>query len=192
MGCVADNSQQKTNTTGDTPDAGAEFWSFSLAFYARPCAPAALIALQDGAGCDANLILFAIWLGLSGRGQLDEHGASTADRALQAIRDDVIEPLRVLRRRLKPAADADIQRLRQAIKALEIEAERAAQDRLASLAGPASDGDPVQRLTDAKVNLALYLALRKVSGAQAAIIENELKRFAEEALRPWQPVPPSA
>ena len=46
------------------------FWRFSLAFYERPGVPDALIALQDRDGFDVNLILFALWLGISGRGLL--------------------------------------------------------------------------------------------------------------------------
>ena len=42
-------------------------WRFSLAFYARPGVAEALIALQDRAGLDVNLMLFALWLGVSGR-----------------------------------------------------------------------------------------------------------------------------
>ena len=44
-------------------DAAAELWEFSLDFYARPGVSAALIELQDRAGLDVNLILFALWLG---------------------------------------------------------------------------------------------------------------------------------
>ena len=42
-------------------------WRFSLTFYARPGVSEALIALQDRAGFDVNLMLFALWLGVSGR-----------------------------------------------------------------------------------------------------------------------------
>ena len=44
------------------------FWRFSLAFYERPGVADALIALQDCDGFDVNLVLFALWLGVSGRG----------------------------------------------------------------------------------------------------------------------------
>ena len=46
------------------------FWRFSLVFYERPGVADALIALQDRGGFDVNLILFALWLGISGRGLL--------------------------------------------------------------------------------------------------------------------------
>lgn len=191
MNRVADISQQKMNMACHREDASGELWTFSLAFYARPSVAAALIALQDSAGCDVNLILFAIWLGLSGRGRLDECGQGAADRALQAIRTQAIEPLRALRRGLKTAADADLQQLRRRIEALEIEAERMAQDRLARLAGPALNSEPRERLAHAEANLALYLASRGATGADAATINGELKRFAEEAFKRPQRVPPN-
>jgi uncharacterized protein (TIGR02444 family) len=43
------------------------FWRFSLAFYERPGVADALIALQDREGFDVNLVLFALWLGISAR-----------------------------------------------------------------------------------------------------------------------------
>jgi uncharacterized protein (TIGR02444 family) len=166
-------------------------WSFSLAFYERPGVAAALIALQDGANLDVNLILFAIWLGLSGRGRVDERRMEGADQAIHAIRLDVIEPLRALRRRLKPSGDADIQGLREMIKTLEIDAEKAAQKRLALLAGPVSTAHRAERLADAEANLALYLGPAAAQGSAAAVIRGQLKLFAQDALSPARAVRPT-
>ena len=44
--------------------AGEGFWRFSLAFYARPGVADALIALQDRAESEVNLVLFGLWLGV--------------------------------------------------------------------------------------------------------------------------------
>ena len=100
------------------PSRCAALWRFSLAFYDRPGVPEALIALQDRAGLDVNLILFALWLGVSGRCRLSRAGLATAERAARPIRAEIVEPLRALRRRLKGDPDADIQRLREGVKAL--------------------------------------------------------------------------
>jgi uncharacterized protein (TIGR02444 family) len=166
------------NPIGDPRDASSGLWSFSLGFYRRTDIAAALIALQDDAGLDVNLILFGIWLGLSGRGRLDKELAEEAERAVRTIRVEVVDPLRALRRRLKTAADTDIQCLRQSIKAIEIDAEKAAQIRLAALAGPAFQADPSDCLTDAEANLALYLGPETASRRQAAIIRREAQRVA--------------
>ena len=117
-------------------DAAAGLWEFSLDFYARPGVSAALIELQDRAGLDVNLILFALWHGLSGRGRLDDERLAVADQAVRAIQTEIVTPLRALRRRLRTDPDADIQHLREAIKALELDAEKIAQARLAGCAGP--------------------------------------------------------
>src|SRR5258707_12890741 len=47
------------------------FWRFSLAFYERPGVADALVALQDRDGFDVNLVLFVLWLGISGHRPLD-------------------------------------------------------------------------------------------------------------------------
>jgi uncharacterized protein (TIGR02444 family) len=52
--------QQKN---GKSSLSGEVFWRFSLAFYARPGMADALIGLQDRAGLDVNLMLFALWRG---------------------------------------------------------------------------------------------------------------------------------
>jgi uncharacterized protein (TIGR02444 family) len=179
------------NITRDSEAMTGGLWPFSLTFYERPGIAAALIALQDGAGLDVNLILFAIWHGLSGRGRLDERAADAADRAVCPIRVDVIEPLRALRRRLRTAADADIQLLRDRVKALEIDAERATQERLAALAGPAFNADCAEYLADAEANLARYVGPATAQGDGAKVIRGELKRFAGQALS-HLPARPSA
>ena len=191
MASVADIPQHKMNIASNPGDASSELWVFSLVFYEQPDVKSALLALQDGAGLDVNLILFALWLGLSGRGRVDDRAVDAADRSVRVLRAEVIEPLRALRRRLKSAADADILRLREGIKALESEAEKAAQERLAALAGPAGKTDASVCLADAEANLALYCGPR-TAGPHAAIIRRELSRFAEKPLLLVRPVRPSA
>jgi len=178
------------NSSSDPQAAFNELWRFSLNFYDRPGIAAALIELQDSAGLDVNLILFALWLGLSGRGRLDKPRLIAAEQAVAAIRANVVMPLRGLRRRLKSIDDADIQRLREKIAALEIDAERAAQDRLVVLAGPLFEGGILECVADAEANLALYLGPETAGKAAAAILA-ELPRLAEQALDRGPPVRPS-
>ena len=84
-------------SAGELSDSGA-LWRFSVAFYARPGVSEALIALQDRARCDVNLMLFALWLGASGRSRLTNEELEIADRIARPIRADIVEPLRALRR----------------------------------------------------------------------------------------------
>src|SRR5438552_10158709 len=75
-------------------------WSFSLKFYAHAGVAEALIALQDRDNVDVNLILFALWLGISGRAGLTGAGLAAADEAVRTIRAEIVAPLRALRRKL--------------------------------------------------------------------------------------------
>jgi uncharacterized protein (TIGR02444 family) len=159
-------------------DAAAGFWKFSLDFYARRGVSAALIELQDRAGLDVNLILFALWHGLSGRGRLDDESLAVADGAARAIQTEIVMPLRALRRRFRTDPDADIQGLREAIKALELHAEKIAQARLADCARPvAIDIDPVERLAAAGANLTLSLGADRAHGAEAGVIRRALEEL---------------
>jgi uncharacterized protein (TIGR02444 family) len=165
-------------------------WLFSLGFYGRSGVAAALIALQDSSGLDVNLILFAIWLGLSGRGRLDQQQLNSAEDAVRTIRVEVTEPLRALRRRLKSVSERDIRRLREKIKKLELDAERAALARLAALAGPLTKADNAERLADADANFLLYLGAAAQSAA-ASEIRDHINRPDAEMLSMLEPVRPS-
>jgi uncharacterized protein (TIGR02444 family) len=128
-------------------------WRFSLDFYPRPGVAAACLALQDRHGRDVNLVLFAVWVGLSGRGRLNPAGLAGAEAAIGPWRGEMIEKLRELRRKAKSGGGD----LYEALKSAELLAERAAQDRLEALAPAAADLSVATRLADAEANLALYL-----------------------------------
>jgi uncharacterized protein (TIGR02444 family) len=157
------------------------FWRFSIAFYERPGVADALIALQDRDGFDVNLILFALWLGISVRGALDGDILATAQRAAGALRSELIEPLRSLRRKLRHHPDSDVQKLREGVKALELAGEKLVQDRLAQLAGSAGAKPcPGGGRTAAHANLALYLGGERVHSREAAVLEKALDEFARD------------
>ena len=166
-----------TDAIGEPPD-GESLWRFSLAFYAHPGVSEALIGLQERAGCDVNLMLFALWLAFSGRGRLTKEELATALRIARPIRVDIVEPLRALRRRLKPYSDEDVQRLRDGIKATEIAAEKVIQDRLGRAAGPVNgEADPAARAAAARANLRLYLGAELTSSTEAAVVGAALDGF---------------
>ncbi len=168
----------------DEPEKPAEekaFWAFSLAFYERPRVSDALIALQDRDGFDVNLILFALWLGISGRGSLGGDALAAAQRVAGTLRSEIVEPLRRLRRNLRHHPDGDIQRLREGVKALEIASENLVQDRLAHSAGAGcATMDLGDRRAAAHANLALYLGGEAVRSREAAVIEEALDAFAQD------------
>jgi uncharacterized protein (TIGR02444 family) len=160
---------------------GQAFWRFSLAFYERPGVPDALIALQDRDGFDVNLVLFALWLGISGREPLDGDVLAAAERAAGTLRREMIEPLRNLRRKLRNHPDGDVQRWREGVKVLEIAGEKLVQERLARLAGSGCQGTCAgDWRAAARANLALYLGAGGVRSKEAAVIEEALDAFAQD------------
>ncbi|MFV3076458.1 TIGR02444 family protein [Niveispirillum fermenti] len=149
----------------DIPD----LWPFSLAVYAGPDVAAACLLAQDEHGADVNLLLWAAWLGARGH-VLTPVELSAARHATAPWRQDVVQPLRALRRRLKsgpaPAPeDAATQALRAQVKAAELEAERIQQTVLARL--------PLHRRTDAGWDeaLAANLSLLLPGDAATAVTE---------------------
>jgi uncharacterized protein (TIGR02444 family) len=146
------------------------FWTFSLAFYGRPGVSPACIALQDRHGCDVNLLLYACWVGLSGRGRLAAADIAAAEAANAPWRSGVIEKLRAARRALREEdRRGPILELYEAAKAAELAAERIAQRRLEALAPRQTASDAASRAADAAANLTLYLEGRSV-GEEAAPI----------------------
>lgn len=151
------------------------FWRFSLAFYARPRVAPALIGLQDRAGLDVNIVLFAIWLGLAEGRTLDAEALAAAEAAAAPVRDAVVTELRGLRRRLRPSPEPDIQALRRQVQVLEIAAERAVQARLAATLRAGKEGG-ADRESVAAGNLTLVLGAASAS-QEAAEIRRALAAF---------------
>ncbi len=149
-------------------EAAAALWRFSLAFYERADVATACLALQDDHGRDVNIILYACWIGLSGRGRLDSAALQAAEERLAPWRQAVTEHLRAARRALKAATTPDARALHAAVKSLELEAERLGQEMLAA---PAPIGSilPETAAADAAANLALYLGTPAAHAAAAPI-----------------------
>lgn len=113
------------------------FWDWALAAYARPGVAETCLELQDRGGHDVVLLLFALWLADRGI-EVDDGLAFRARRASGVWREEVVGPLRAVRRRLKPGLaallphhdapearqPAQAAALRARIKGLELAAER--------------------------------------------------------------------
>ena len=166
--------------------AGEGLWRFSLAFYDLPGVAEALITLQDRDGFDVNLILFALWLGISGRGALSDDLLATAEHATRAIRNEIIDPLRALRRKLRHHPDGGIQQLREGVKALELAAEKLAQVRLAHLCARKENNVPLaERIAAAGDDLTFYLGpiTAAANGPEVRVILDAVDAFADGSAR---------
>lgn len=113
-------------------------WDWALGAYERPGVPQATLALQDAHGQNTSYLLWAVWAQTADAALLGR-GAAVA-RAWDA---SVLEPLRGVRRALKPAfpavGDAAREALRADVKAAELQAERVLMESLETLGG-AGDG----------------------------------------------------
>lgn len=136
----------------------ADFWSFSLDFYGRPGVAETCLALQDSHGLDVNLVLYCCWRG----DVLNDRQLRAAIELTAPWRADMVQPLRALRRRLKPGfppfPDTGVQDLRKRIADAELEAERLQQQALDALAR--QDGPvPLPSRQAAEANLRLLATL---------------------------------
>ena len=117
--------------------AGSPFWRFSLRFYRQPGAADACIALQDRDGVDVNVLLFLLWLATDKRRVALADAQALCAKAL-SWRDDVVAPLRSVRRTLKGGSalveGSAAEFFRTRIKSVELEAERLQQEALFALA----------------------------------------------------------
>ena len=120
-------------------------WAFALRLYGAPGVSDACLVLQDESGVDVPVLLFSGWLAKSSVA-LGESELARIDGLVKAWRDEVIRPLRAVRRRLKtgphPAPGPQTEELRNGVKAVELASEKVELALLeaegAALAGAAS------------------------------------------------------
>ncbi|HYP84268.1 TIGR02444 family protein [Variovorax sp.] len=106
-------------------------WNYIAAAWSRPGAAQDLLRRQDDEGLDVVLHLFARWALDQGRA-LDDAALREAEALVRPWRDQVVQPLRRLRRALK-TMDADAGRretVRAQLQAAELAAERAQLEQL--------------------------------------------------------------
>ena len=130
---------------------GHPFWDHSLELYSRPGVAESCLRLQDRLGLDINLLLYACWTAAEGAGRPSSGDWRRLVDETAAWREQVVEPLRAVRRFLKdPPAVPGSAGLRERVKALELEAEHAEQLAIAALAGPgvAAAGDALATMLD--------------------------------------------
>ncbi|MDP1528584.1 MAG: TIGR02444 family protein [Rhodoferax sp.] len=124
-------------------------WDWVLTAYAADGVADACLELQDSAGQNIPLLLWAAWCAAEGRVP-DEDALEAAGDTARAWQDTAIAPLRAVRRALKPRApdldDTDREAVRAQVKAVELEAERCLLIALETLA-PAPSGPPQPPIT---------------------------------------------
>ena len=147
-------------------------WEFSLAHYARPGVAQACLRAQDELGLDVNILLYAAWLASRDQPLPAAHLAGL-EQATVHWRREVVAPLRALRRQWRSVPGAGP--LRERLKALELDAEKALQDAIWDFhrSAPPASGCPA----DLATNLGRVFVLAGPGSEQAA-----LQRQLEAAL----------
>ena len=117
-------------------DDGKAFWDFTLKLYGKPGVSPALIGLQDRLGADVNLLLFCCWAATRGI-ELAADDLAAADAAVRGWREQVVEPLRGVRNRIKAGipggvASETAMAFRKRVLELEIAGEEIAQQAIAA------------------------------------------------------------
>lgn len=159
------------------------FWEYSLAAYAKPGVADACLFLQDEAGLDVNLLLYCCWIASVRENALTEDELRKAVGLTAEWREQVVSPLRQIRRELKGGADGlpdeAVESFRSDVKRLELASERLQQDSLFGSTGMVSASVPraswVQR--NAMRNIAIYLSVMDVQATPA--VDENCKRVAE-------------
>ncbi len=100
-------------------------WDYSSTLYARKGVSEVCLRLQDSFDFDVNVLLYSAWLGSLSR-ELSVDHLRQLEALISPWREDVIKPMRALRRELK--ALPHMATGGQDVQALELEAERQQQD----------------------------------------------------------------
>ena len=113
-------------------------WDWSVRAWAAPGVGETCVELQDAAGQNAPLLLWAAWAARTGRA-VDEDALEAACDIARAWQETTVAPLRAVRRALKSRnpdlEDADREAVRAQVKAVELDAERSLLLALEALTG---------------------------------------------------------
>ena len=151
--------------------ADGTFAGFALAVYNGDGVSKAAVSLQDRRGVDVNLLLFAAYVAARSTHVLTSNDISLARQRTARWQDEVVAPLRAVRRRLKQ--DSTAQALRATVHDAELAAEMLELDVLADLAehfGPALPTEPSTAAVAATLELVL------LSGADGAAPSDDDRR----------------
>ena len=128
-------------------------WDYALAAWERPGVREACLDLQDHDGQCVPLLLWRAWAAAEGR-RIDQGRLDAALLLARTWEPEIIAPLRTARRALDKTSTELIggatQRLRQAVRTSELEAERALLETLetSSPSSSGAEGDLAQQLAD--------------------------------------------
>ena len=112
-------------------ESGSPFWDYSIRTYSIPGVAPACLELQNSYGVDVNILLFVMWCASEGR-QVSASDVAEITAFIGPWAKRVVLNLRTVRQILKeaglPVDEAGRERLRNKVKACELDAERLQQE----------------------------------------------------------------
>jgi uncharacterized protein (TIGR02444 family) len=123
------------------PVAGS-LWAYALDIYGRPGAEARFLALQDAHGQNVSFLIWGLWMAVEGRAA-DPTTLAAGAALARSWEAAAVAPLRAIRRDLKTSTAGGArrrERLRDAVRQLELQAERMLLEMLQD-ASPAPGGN---------------------------------------------------
>ena len=159
-----------------------DVWSWVVAAYGAPGVAEQCLELQDAHDQNVPLLLWAAWAAT--QGGVSDVMASQAAGMARAWSEEVIIPLRNVRRRLKQSLsdgdEAPRLALREQVKAIELQAEKVLLEQLAGLSGAGG------RLPDDLVPTVMLDALLNVASAWSDDYPAEKLARLTQTLSDWQ------
>ncbi|MEU0496249.1 TIGR02444 family protein [Mycobacterium sp. NPDC006124] len=170
-------------------DTHEDFRGFAVGVHGAPGVAEACVLLQDRRNLDVNILLLAAFVATVRGSTLTESDVAHARARVRSWRDDVVVPLRTVRRRLKdgppPAPNASTAALRAQVKTVELDAEMIELDELstvvARLEAPTVSGTAGHRAT-AAMTVVVGAALDDEERDAIAVIASAAARFVEDLM----------
>lgn len=165
--------------------AGSNLWDYAVGLYSEPGVSQSCLDIQEQCGVDVPLLLFGAWMGSQGF-VLTATDCLDIDARIRDWRIEVIQALRRVRRRMKsgppPAPSEKTKRLRSAVKATELDAERIELEVLEALGDDLRNGRAGEATACIAGNMRVVLQYFQGT-AQAGKAGEALERIIEIATR---------
>ncbi|MGJ7042465.1 uncharacterized protein (TIGR02444 family) [Shinella sp. BE166] len=156
-------------------------WDFALDFYRREGVAMACLELQDRGNVDVNVLIHALWRTVIREETLEQGDIEAADAHVAVWREEVVLPLRAIRRRLKsgpaPAPDKTTEKLRDRVKAAELDAEHIELDTLEAMPAAASPSKTSD--TRPRAGAAVLLVLEHFSSGQSEPLAHAIETLID-------------
>jgi uncharacterized protein (TIGR02444 family) len=169
---MTDAAERASDSSDLAGDLTGPHWRYALSVYSTAGVPDACLFLQDSFGVDVNILLIALFSAWRGR-PLSAADIASTDAAIKPWRDEVVRPLRAIRRAMK-ASDAlrhgpQGEAVRGEVKRAELSAEQLQQAVLARIVTALPPVDAAADLSEAAKRVVRFYGGAAADAAQDAV-----------------------